>query len=136
MSPEEIKALRAELKCTARELAAALQVEQGVVMKWESGELFPTKKYCDQMNDLRARGPGAIPKKQKGPNVPPMRVMSDPTFWELVRKLAAHKKLRDEVTKLASSYEDPAEQDSLANLYHRNGRLYFRAARVGHSPSP
>jgi hypothetical protein len=28
--------------------------------------------------------------------------------WELLRKIAAHKKLRDEVAKLAEPYPDPA----------------------------
>jgi hypothetical protein len=39
-----------------------------------------------------------------------MRVLADPTLWEIVRKLVTHKKLRDEVTKLASTYADPAEE--------------------------
>ena len=30
-------------------------------------------------------------------------------FWELVRKLVAHKKLRDEVARLAAGYRDPVE---------------------------
>ncbi|MFO0658640.1 MAG: helix-turn-helix transcriptional regulator [Polyangiaceae bacterium] len=112
MSPEDIKALRTELKCTARDLATALGIDQGTVMKWETGELFPTKKHCDQMAELRAKGPSAIPKKAKGANPSPMKVLADPTLWELVRKLAAHKKLRDEVVKLAASYTDPADDEA------------------------
>jgi hypothetical protein len=38
-----------------------------------------------------------------------MRVLADPALWEVVRKLVAHKKLRDEVAKLAASYPDPAD---------------------------
>ncbi|MCS6898728.1 MAG: helix-turn-helix transcriptional regulator [Myxococcales bacterium] len=110
MTPEDIKALRSELKCTARELANALGIEQSTVLAWEAGELFPTKKFCDQMEALRARGPGAIPRKAKGAQVSPMKVMSDPSLWELFRKLIAHKKLRDEVTKLAAAYPDPVEE--------------------------
>ena len=41
-----------------------------------------------------------------------MKVLADPQLWELVRKLAAHKKLRDEVAKLAQAYPDPAAQES------------------------
>lgn len=111
MTPEKIKELRAELKCTARELAGALGIEQSTVLSWESGELFPTKKHCDQMEALRAKGPGAIPKKAKGAQASPMKVLADPTLWELVRKLVAHKKLRDEVSKLAAAYPDPAEEE-------------------------
>ena len=110
MKPEDIKALRSELKCTAKELAGALGIEQSTVMAWESGELFPTKKFCDQMEGLRAKGPGAIPKKPKGAQVSPMKALTDPALWELIRKLAAHKKLRDEAIKLAASYPDPAEE--------------------------
>jgi hypothetical protein len=36
--------------------------------------------------------------------------LADPGLWEIVRKLVAHKKLRDEVAKLAANYADPAEE--------------------------
>lgn len=106
MSPDEIKALRKELACTAKELAGALEIDQKTVLGWETGELFPTKQACDRMEALRAKGPSAIPKKSKGTD--PIKTLADPALWELVRKLAAHKKLRDEVTKLAAAYPDPA----------------------------
>ena len=107
MSPEEIKALRKELSCTAKELAGALGLEQATVLAWEKGDLFPTKPFIDKMELLRAKGPGAIPKKAKGGD--PMKQLGDPALWELVRKLLVHKKLRDEVVKLAASYPDPAD---------------------------
>lgn len=106
MTPEDLKALRKELACTAKELAHALGIEQSTVLAWEKGELFPTKPFIDKMEALRAKGPAAIPKKSKGAD--PMKVLADPALWELVRKLAAHKKLRDEVQKLAAAYPDPA----------------------------
>jgi len=109
VSPAELKALRKELACTAKELAAALDLEQKVVLAWETGELFPTKQYCERMEALRAKGPSAIPKKSKGGD--PMKTLADPALWELLRKLAAHKKLRDEVAKLAAAYPDPAASD-------------------------
>ena len=109
MTPDVIKALRKDLRCTAKELAIALGLEQTTVLAWEKGDLFPTKAFVDKMAQLRARGPAAIPKKAKGAD--PMKVLADPLLWELVRKLAANKKLRDEVAKLAASYPDPA-QDS------------------------
>lgn len=109
MTPEELKDLRKELSCTAKELAQALGIEQATVLAWEKGELFPTKAYVDKMAALRAKGPTSIPKKAKA-GEPPMKVLADPALWELVRKLAAHKKLRDEVTKLAASYPDPAAE--------------------------
>jgi DNA-binding XRE family transcriptional regulator len=108
VTPDEIKALRKELACTAKELAQAIGIEQATVLAWEKGDLFPTKQYIDKMNQLRARGPAAIPKKARGDA--PMKVLADPVLWELVRKLVAHKKLRDEVLKLASTYADPKDE--------------------------
>ena len=112
MTPDEIKALRKDLVCTAKELAQALGIEQSTVLAWEKGDLFPTKAFVDKMAQLRARGPAAIPKKAKGAD--PMKVLSDPALWELLRKLVAHKKLRDEVVKLASAYGDPAQESGAA----------------------
>jgi transcriptional regulator with XRE-family HTH domain len=107
VTPDEIKALRKDLVCTAKELAQALGIEQSTVLAWEKGDLFPTKAFVDKMAALRARGPAAIPKKAKGAE--PMKVLADPALWELVRKIVAHKKLRDEVMKLAAPYADPAQ---------------------------
>jgi DNA-binding XRE family transcriptional regulator len=108
MSPDEIKAVRKDLACTAKELALALDLDQATVLAWEKGDLFPTKQYIDKMLALRARGPGSIPRKAKG-QTSPMQTMTDPQAWTLFRKLLAHKRLRDEVTKLAEKYPDPAE---------------------------
>ena len=104
VTPDEVKALRKELGCTARELATALGLEQATVLAWEKGELFPTKPFIDKMEALR-KNPGAIPKKAKGDD--PLKVLADPQLWSLLRKLLAHKKLRDEVQKLAQAYDDP-----------------------------
>jgi transcriptional regulator with XRE-family HTH domain len=106
VTPEEIKALRKELACTAKDLAAALDLDQATVLAWEAAELFPTKQYVDKMEAIRAKGPSAIPKKSRGPS--PMAAMTDPKLWEIFRKLAAHKKLRDDVAKMADKYPDPA----------------------------
>ena len=105
MTPDELKALRKDLSCTAKELAAALGLEQATVLGWERGELFPTKQYIDAMNALRTKGPGAIPRKAKGES--PLVVLADPATWEIFRKILAHKRLRDEVAKLASKYPEP-----------------------------
>jgi len=60
------------------------------------------------MEALRAKGPGAIPRKTKS-GADPIQSLADPQVWQLVRKIAAHKKLRDAVAKLAEPYPDPAE---------------------------
>ena len=72
MTPEDIKALRKDLACTAKELAAALGIEQGTVLAWEKAELFPTKAFVDRMNELRAKGPSAIPRKARGAEPAPL----------------------------------------------------------------
>jgi len=108
VTPDDIKALRKGLGCTAKELAAALELDQATVLAWERGELFPTKRHIDTMASLAQKGSGAIPKKSKGGD--PMKTMTDPLLWELVRKLCAHKKLRDETAKLAAGYPDPASE--------------------------
>ncbi len=108
MTPDDIKDLRRGLSCTAKELAQALGTDQATVMAWEKGDLFPTKAHVDKMAALAKRGPSAIPRKSKGDA--PMKVLADPALWELVRKLAAHKKLRDDVQKLAAAYADPAKE--------------------------
>jgi transcriptional regulator with XRE-family HTH domain len=107
MTGEDVKALRKDLGCTAKELAAVLGIDQATVLAWEKGDLFPTKAFVDQMTALRAKGPGAIPRKAKA-GADPIKGLADPQVWELLRKLAAHKKLRDEVAKLAEKYPDPA----------------------------
>jgi transcriptional regulator with XRE-family HTH domain len=109
VTPDDIKALRKDLSCTAKELAAALGTEQLTVLAWEKGDLFPTKASVDKMEALRAQGPSAIPRKAKGQD--PMKVLAVPSLWTIVRKLLAHKKLRDDVNKLADSYADPAADE-------------------------
>jgi transcriptional regulator with XRE-family HTH domain len=104
---DDIKALRKELSCTAKELAAALGLDQATVLAWEKADRFPTKAYVERMQELRARGPGAVPRKAKAGG-DPVKALADPQVWELLRKIAAHKKLRDEVIKLADKYPDPA----------------------------
>jgi transcriptional regulator with XRE-family HTH domain len=108
VTPEDIRALRKELACTAKELAAATDVDQATVMAWERGDQFPTKVHVDRMQAIRAKGAAAIPRRAKGTS-DPMKTLTDPAFWELVRKIATHKKLREDVAKLAEVYPDPAQ---------------------------
>ena len=114
MSPEDLKALRQELGCNARELATALGTEQSTVLAWEKGELFPTKRYCDKMEELRAKGPSAIPRKPRRKATTPDHqgaVLADPDVWRLIRKLLAHPELRASMQSLAEGYPDPADGD-------------------------
>jgi DNA-binding XRE family transcriptional regulator len=112
LSPDDIKTLRSTLQCSTRELGDAIGVDQSTIIAWELGQLFPTKRYVDRMLALKEKGAGSVPKKARGASPPPARVLADPGFWEIVRKLVAHKKLRDEVGKLAQGYTDPGEDDT------------------------
>jgi transcriptional regulator with XRE-family HTH domain len=110
MSPEDIKALRKELSCTARELATALGIEQETVLAWERGDLFPTKRYVSEMEGLRRAGPTAIPRQKKGARAAsPMQLLASPDIWKLIRKLLVHPELRTAAMKLAEAYDDPGE---------------------------
>ena len=104
MTPDDIKLLRKELGCTARDLATTLGLEQKEVLAWETGELFPTKRFVEQMNKLREKGPSSVLKTTKGKSVAPTDRVSDPGFWLIVKKLLLHPALYDQVSKLAESY--------------------------------
>lgn len=106
VSPDDIKQLRKELGCTARDLATTLGIEQKEVLAWEAGELFPTKRFVDQMQSLREKGPSAILKAAKGKAVAPTDRLSDPAFWMIVKKLALYPALYDQVSKLADKFDD------------------------------
>jgi DNA-binding transcriptional regulator YiaG len=110
MSPDDVRALRRSLACTAKELAAALDVPADMITAWERGELFPTKRHVDAMRSLSERGPAAIVRtpKRAAPK-PPMQVLADPALWRLVRKLLAHAELRQQAEQLAADYADPAD---------------------------
>jgi DNA-binding transcriptional regulator YiaG len=106
VTPEDLKQLRKELGCTARDLASTLGIEQKEVLAWESGELFPTKRFVEQMNELRAKGPSAVLKTSKGKAVAPTDRIADPAFWIVVKKLLLHPGLYEQVSKLADTYRD------------------------------
>jgi transcriptional regulator with XRE-family HTH domain len=105
MTPEELRAARAELKCTARELSAALELPLSTVQAWERGDEFPTLKWVERIRTLVAGGPAAIPRKAKGADT--LEALHDPEVWSLIRKILAHPRLRAEVQKLAGRYDDP-----------------------------
>ena len=111
VSPDEIKELRRALRCSAKELAGALGLEQAEVLAWEKGDLFPTKKHVAAMGALREKGPDAIPRKRRGKPATPVAALADPELWTIVRKVAAHPALFDEVRKLADAYPDPADDE-------------------------
>lgn len=110
MTPAELKSLRAELKCTTRELADAIGVEQETVLSWERGDTFPTKQWLDRMLALRARGPSAIVRRaKKGARRSPFDALRDPALWAVMRKLVAHPELLAQVKRLCDAVEDPAD---------------------------
>ena len=114
MSPEDLKQLRKELSCTAKELATTLGVDPKEYAAWEAGELFPTKRYVGELEALRKKGAAAILRTPKAKNATAktapvgMARLADAKLWELVRKLAEHPALFEQVSKLADGYADPA----------------------------
>ena len=112
MSPEDLKQLRKELSCTAKELALTLGIEPKELAAWEAGELFPTKRYVGELEALRKKGPSAIQRAPKGKAAATAKTgmarLADPKLWELVRKLAEYPALFDQVSKLAETYRDPS----------------------------
>ena len=112
MEPSEIKALRKELRCTPRELAEALEVDVKTVMAWEADDQFPTKRLIAEMEELRKRGKSAIVRRRRssrrgGAASSPFEVLRDAELWAVFRKLLAHPTLREQVVKLAASYDEP-----------------------------
>ena len=118
MSPEELKQLRKELGCTAKELALTLGIEPKELSAWEAGELFPTKRYVAELEALRKKGPSGILRVAKGKAAAKtgMARLADSKLWELVRKLLEHPALFDQVSKLAEAYPDPAEPKAKADV--------------------
>lgn len=110
MSPDEVKALRTRLGCTAKELARVLDVEPAEIGAWERGELFPTKRFVDRLKELDKQGPKSVPRlrAKRSQAADPLVALADPEVWTLVRKLLAHPELREAVAQLADRFDDPA----------------------------
>ncbi len=111
VTPDEIRRLRDKLGCTMSELAQAVGVPVGLVVDWESGEKFPTKKAVAALTRLERGGRDAL--SQAGT---PRRIegdvwarLAEPELWKLVRKLLAHPRFLDEARDLAQKYPDPAD---------------------------
>jgi transcriptional regulator with XRE-family HTH domain len=113
MSPEDVKKLREELRCSVSELAHAIDVDTRTVLEWEMGERFPTKRHVGLMRALLEKGPEAFPRasrrKAAAGAVPGLGRLADPKLWEIVRKLCAHPQLFEEAARIAERYEDPGQ---------------------------
>jgi transcriptional regulator with XRE-family HTH domain len=109
VKPEDIVALRKELRCTPHELGEALGLSASVIRAWEQADQFPTKRYVEMMRELAAQGRGAVPRlrRARGGNATPIELLADPALWMLLRKLLTHQELREQVMKLAESYDEP-----------------------------
>ncbi len=114
VSPSEIRELRANLKCTARELAATLGIESTEVTAWEQGERFPTKKHVSDMAKLSLLGPDAISRKprRRAASAPRgLLRLADPALWEIVIKLAESPEFFDEVQQIMRSHKASGDPD-------------------------
>lgn len=109
MTPEELRALRAALNCTVRELAMTLGIDPGEIAAWEQGERFPTKKHIADLAKLGRLGPKAVSRKPRRRTQNALQGtarLADPAFWKIVRKIAEHPELFDRVCQLAQDYTD------------------------------
>ncbi len=116
MSPDELRNLREELKCTARELAATLGIDSSEVVAWEQGQRFPTKKHESDLGKLRLLGPAAISRKPKRRGGAPLKGaarLADPVFWQLIRKLIEYPELFDRTRQIAEAYADTVDATGL-----------------------
>lgn len=104
MRPEEIKALRQELGCSVGELAQAVGVEPRLLLAWEAGDLFPTKRHVAKLEAARRAGPEGV-RRPKTPAAPPpsagTELLSDPRLWAIVRRLVDDPEFFVAVEKLA-----------------------------------
>lgn len=109
MTPDDIRQLREELQCTARELAATLDLDPTEIDAWEQGERFPTKRFVTVLENLRKKGPSAIVRKKKRKAAAPkgLERLSDPQLWALLQKLLEHPDLFDQVIAIAEKYPSP-----------------------------
>lgn len=118
VSPTEIRELRANLKCTARELAATLGIESSEVTAWEQGERFPTKKNVSDLAKLSLLGPDAIsrkPRRQAGNGARGISRLADPALWEIVIKIAENPDLFDKVKQIADKYDLNGDREKRAD---------------------
>lgn len=101
MRPEDIKALRAELGCSLGELAHAVGVEPRVLLAWEAGDSFPTKRHVGKLEAARKAGAGAVRSTKAEPDRTGTDALEDPRLWAIVKRLVTDPKFLAEVEKLA-----------------------------------
>jgi transcriptional regulator with XRE-family HTH domain len=101
MRPEEIRALRAELGCSVGELAHAVGVEPRMLLAWEAGDLFPTKRHVGKLVAARKAGPAALRTRKAEPGRAGTEVLEDPRLWAIVKRLVTDPTFFAEVEKLA-----------------------------------
>jgi DNA-binding transcriptional regulator YiaG len=53
--PSEIEKLRVELGWSMSRLAQEMGIPADLIVDWESGQRFPTKKHCVQLQALKVR---------------------------------------------------------------------------------
>jgi len=105
---EQIVALRKEIGCTRKQLAAELRVTPELVTDWELGRRFATRRVVRQLARLRERRQPAVAPGRSGQagSAEPLQALLEPELWQLLRKLLAYPELRRRASALADEYED------------------------------
>lgn len=111
MDPADVRALREELNLDPLQLAQRLGVDPRLVLQWEAGDRFPTKKHCTMMDGLRSSH-SVVPRQAEPTPVPSNDPSSALVAWLLA---------------------EPAFQQRLGQLV----RDYLSSSSsAGHLPSP
>lgn len=70
MSPSDVTALRRTLGVNPLQLAELLGVPTRLVLQWEAGDRFPTKRHCEAMGALLVRQADAAQRHQQARSEP------------------------------------------------------------------
>ncbi len=114
MSPTDVTALRAALDLNPLQLADQLGVPPRLILQWEAGDRFPTRKHCQQMQEMRVRSEqlaAAAPRLEAGrsPDDPVTeivhRLLADPTFARRLRDLVVDHLSSSSASDAPSSFQ-------------------------------
>lgn len=110
MSPKDVAALRSRLELNPLQLAERLGVPPRLVLQWESGDRFPTKRHCQMMQGLLVPAPGESPAATGDPNTqarpaPPAAPRDNAEFAAVVvQRLLAEPAFERQLRTLVSDY--------------------------------
>lgn len=118
MSPADIVVLRSTLELNPLQLAERLGVPVRLVLQWESGDRFPTKRHCQLMSQWVKNHPVAPQTAAEGtPSPPPLGARPTSTDSEsladvVVRQLLSNPDFERRLRALVTDYLDSSSEKS------------------------